>query len=271
MRKFWMVLLVVILGLAAGLGAGYGVSLLIRDRNASLVDTAGSNWRIAPQWQKGAAPYVSPDEDDDGGITGWQKRGYCLPPGQQKKMGDRMLPRIGNNGERGRWMMRVPQTENDSAQKMTAEQVIQMAQSIVADEDNLKIGKVMEFERGFYVEILEKDTGRGAYELLVGGYGRRVGRSMPMMWNLKYGPRASGSAVDNTVSQSDAQTAAQALLDGQSDGCTIQSGTSFYGYYTFVYACDGQTTGLVRMNGLTGTVRLHEEFGKFISMVEVTQ
>ena len=128
----------------------------------------------------------------------------------------------------------------------------------------------MEFENNFYVLVTEKESGRGAMELLVdplsGAVFAEPGPNH--MWNSKYGMRmhTSTTAGENSISLQDAQTKAQTALDKEVTGASVNAdGTSFYGYYTFDYSVDGKVAGMLSVNGKTGQVWLHTWHGNFVS------
>lgn len=162
---------------------------------------------------------------------------------------------------------------------------------------NLAVKEIMEFQYNFYVIYYEKDTGRGAFEMLIwrelppsgmmgGGmmYGRvTVGVMMPepgpnMIWNTKYSPMNNGmmgyygSQWSSTmrVSQDEAATLAQSYLSANFANAKVEMGTRFYGYYTFDFTVNGKIAGMLSVNGSTGQVWYHSWHGDFIQEVEFT-
>lgn len=140
--------------------------------------------------------------------------------------------------------------------------------------ENLKIAEIMAFENNYYISVIEEDTGRGAFELLVDPYTSRVmfEPGPNMMWNLKYGHMRmrSNEEGDNTISLDEAVTLAQTTLEKEVPGATISpNGTSFYGYYTFDYEDEGEIMGMLSVNGFSGKVWIHNWHGKFIEEKEV--
>ena len=143
-------------------------------------------------------------------------------------------------------------------------------------DPNLKISEVMEFQENFYAIASEKDTGKGAMELLVN---KVTGSVFPeygpnMMWNTKYSPMArmmggywggapSGQA---TVTADQAKSDAQKWLDSNMSGSTTGDIDTFYGYYTFHTEQAGKITGMLSVNGYTGQVWYHTWHGAFILM-----
>ncbi len=149
----------------------------------------------------------------------------------------------------------------------------------------------MEFQNNFYIIYYEKDTGRGAFEMLIWkqaspyGYGMMGWRAaygviVPepgpnMMWNTKYSPMANGimgygyeASSTMTVSQSNAEQYAQAYLDANFQNAKTGMATQFYGYYTFDFTVNGQIAGMLSVNGYTGQVWYHFWHGAFVQEVE---
>ena len=65
-----------------------------------------------------------------------------------------------------------PGSPDQSGTRFTIEDVQTKLESYLADDSNLELAEIMEFEQNFYAVVLEKDTGRGAMELLVDPYTR---------------------------------------------------------------------------------------------------
>jgi len=164
---------------------------------------------------------------------------------------------------------------------------------------NLVVSHVMEFSNDTYVVVKEKDTGKGAFELLVTPYGI-TWEPQAMMWNTKYGhmagwsvpggfscpvaglgggyPRARAWSRGSTpvtepgtqpapavLTLSEAQTAAQQYLDQAFPGAKVSEGTEFYGYYTFDFDREGQVAGMLSVNAYTGRVWYHSWHAQFIA------
>jgi len=165
---------------------------------------------------------------------------------------------------------------------------------------NLAIKEIMEFQYNFYIISYEKDTGRGAFEMLIwkqappygmmggsygmagmmGGYGG-VGVIMPepgpnMMWNSKYSYMSSGMmGVSNqlpstpAISNDKASQLAQEYLDANFNNAKVEMGTQFYGYYTFDFTVNGKIAGMLSVNADSGQVWYHSWHGAFIQEVEL--
>jgi hypothetical protein len=211
-------------------------------------------------------------QDQDRSYGPWAGGGMMnFPSNQQQGQYQQTGPQYGGG------MMDRP-ANNSSAntgERISLDDAYTKAEAYVATlGSNLKIAEIMEFQNNFYVVVTESDSGRGAMELIVDPYTGSVSREQgaDMMWNLKYGGMgmmAAQTATDNTLTLDEARTAAQTALDESGKNAVLNDGGySFYGYYTFDYSIDGQTTGMLSINGLTGQVLYHTWHGTFISEKE---
>ena len=146
---------------------------------------------------------------------------------------------------------------------------------------DLGVKEIMEFSQNYYVRVQEQSTGINAFELLVD---RSTGQVSPepgpnMMWNTKYGMTiGSGMMMGRgtsypisarmSVSVQDASQYAQKWLDQNFRGAEMEEAFSFYGYYTIDFSRNGQTIGMLSVNGYNGDVWYHTWHGEFIRMVE---
>ena len=124
-----------------------------------------------------------------------------------------------------------PQTQ-PTGERITLDQALAAAQDAIKGETNFSVKEIMEFENNFYVLVTEKESGRGAMEPLVNPLSGAVfpEHGPNHMWNSKYGMRmhASTTAGENSISLPDAQTKAQAALDKEVTGATVNAdGTRF--------------------------------------------
>ena len=187
-------------------------------------------------------------------------------------------------GMMGAW---TPSAELAPAgETLTLDESVSVADAYLAawDNSNLVLGEVMQFDNHFYAEVMEVDSGRGAFEFLIDPVsGSVVLEPGPnMMWNLRYGMHAgyenqtgarwttpaSSDGVDMSVSVEEAHTAAQEYLDVNHPGLTASSEDveAFYGYYTLHILEDGQVVGMLSVNGYSGQVWLHSWHGNFVAM-----
>jgi hypothetical protein len=137
-----------------------------------------------------------------------------------------------------------------------------IAQTYIASNPNLAVAQVEEYSQNFYAQVAEKDTGAGAFELLINKVTGAVGPEMGpnMMWTTKYGPISNGmmSFLNTTtpttnmpVNTSAAQANAQQYLTTNIPGATTGDVTTFYGYYTIEILNNGATYGMLSVNGYT--------------------
>lgn len=150
--------------------------------------------------------------------------------------------------------------------------------------ENLEVEEIMIFSNHAYAEIVETDTGIGAFEVLVDPLNGAV---LPepgpnMMWNLKYGMHGGGGMMggfgynrfggasadaEMTVGPEEAVELAQAYLDAHYPGLQVDDhADTFYGYYTLHTLEDGQIAGMLSVNGYSGDVFPHTWHGDFIEM-----
>jgi len=169
--------------------------------------------------------------------------------------------------------------------------------------DDLELHEVMIFDNHAYAEVVETSTGIGALEVLVDPASLAVfpEPGPNMMWNLKYGHMAGvgmmggmmgnsgwsgwggmmgtgrrlrgltipSNSADMPVSPAQATEAAQSYLDSYLPGSQVEEEVDpFYGYYTLHIERDGQTVGMLSVNGYTGQVFPHTWHGDFLEMSE---
>ncbi len=141
---------------------------------------------------------------------------------------------------------------------------------------NLQLGEVMEFASNYYAQVVEKDTGVHAFELLVDKNSGAVFPEMGpnMAWNTKYGMmggmmgggRGFGQTASPkmSVSPEQAQALARQYLKNQGLPLDVDMPDQFYGYYTLHTLRDGAVEGMLSVNGYTGEIWYHTWHGPFI-------
>ena len=182
---------------------------------------------------------------------------------------------------------------------------IEEAETAVTDylatrnEDNLALGEIMIFDNHAYAQIINENTEKGAFEVLVdpvtGSVSAEPGPNM--MWNTEYGLDMQNmmgggnvgmmgrgmmndgqfgsmmgrfgytpdAAIDVTTDE--AVNLAQEYLDAYLPGKTAdETADEFPGYYTLHVLEDGETIGMLSVNAYTGQVFLHHWHGQFIEM-----
>lgn len=193
-------------------------------------------------------------------------------------------------------MVHYTRQAQTAATAITLDQATSIAQQYLSTtrNSNLGIKEIMDFQNNFYVMYYEKDTGMGAFEMLIWkqtppqgmgmGTGMMVGVIMPepgpnMMWNTKYSfGGMMGRGMMNTVGQSvspmtigkeKALQLGQAYLNASLNDATVEEdSTQFYGYYTIDFTINGKTAGMLSVNGYTGQVWIHSWHGGFIQEVQ---
>jgi len=138
-------------------------------------------------------------------------------------------------------------------------------------DKNLTLDETIRFTNGYYALVKEKDTGMGAFELLVDQYSGAVfGEPGPnMMWNDEYGPMnyGLGSSSAPWISSEDAKTALAAYLKAHGDASSYDFDLDeFYGYYTIDFSKDGAIAGMASVNAVTGEVWYHMWHGAFVAI-----
>lgn len=144
---------------------------------------------------------------------------------------------------------------------------------------NLAIEEIIIFDNNAYARIIEKDTGFGAFGLMVDPAKLQVSAEPgpDMKWNLKYSAGVTGgsgtasakitSPDKMTITPAAALKAAQEYLTKNLPGYSLdQKTSSFYGYYTVNYLKDGKFEGMLGVNGLTEEVLPYTWHGVYVEM-----
>jgi len=174
-----------------------------------------------------------------------------------------------------------PPSQGATGQRLSIDQVQQIVENYAAGlGNNFEIHEIMEFQQNFYVIAVERDTGIGAFELLVNPY---TGLVTPepgpnMMWNTKYGMHAqmmgqwTTPTADLPITPAQAKQAALNYLQAYfGEAVEVKEPMPFYGYYTLDFGVDGRTYGMLSVNGYTGQVWYHQWHGQFIQERELTE
>jgi len=204
-------------------------------------------------------------------------------------------------GMMGQW---YGQSRTQTSAPITLERAKAIAEQYLVSlgDSNIAIKEIMEFENNFYVIYYEKDTGMGAFEMLIWkqapprgmmGGGMGMGGGMMgnsaiagvitpepgpnMMWNTKYsmmrgmmGSRwQAGSSNRATLTEEDAKSVAEKYLSQNSPGAHVEGIVHFYGYYTVDFEKDGRILGMLSVNEYSGDVWYHSWHGAFIQEIEL--
>ncbi len=246
MRKVVIAVLVVVIGSGLGLGAAWGVGQLVR----------------RPAWTAG------PGMMGAYGRNGAARQGPGMMGGYGWNGTGRQGPGMMGGGMMGSWNY-----GSVSGQRLSLDQIQERAGQYATNTgQNLEVAEVMEFSNNFYAVIREKDTGRDAFEILLDPYsGAITAEPGPnMMWNAKYGHMGGWAGGDNTLSLAQVRDLAQKALDANVPGAKVhEDARVFYGYYTFDYDVNGQTAGMLSINGVTGASWLHTWHEQFIAEKEL--
>jgi hypothetical protein len=145
---------------------------------------------------------------------------------------------------------------------------------------NLVVKQVEEYTNNFYVQVNDKNTGNGAFELLINKYTSSIYPEMGpnMIWNTQYGMMRSGilGGVFGTPTTTMSVTATQATTDAQQyltaylPGTTTGDVTTFSGYYTIEVVNGTTPFGMLSINGYNGQVWYHTWHGAFIQELQVS-
>ena len=186
----------------------------------------------------------------------------------------------------------------ENVEPLTMEEVDEAIHKYLEDysNENLVLGEIMIFDNHAYAQIIEKDTGIGATEVLIDPRTLSVfpEQGPNMMWNLKYSSMGgagmmngtgmmSGLNLDNfkesnisaeeiedmPVSSDQAVESAQAFLDQYYPGTEADKHADrFYGYYTIHVVQEDGVVGMLSVNGFSGQVFYHNWHGEFLEMSE---
>ena len=207
----------------------------------------------------------------------------------------------GFDGMMGGGMMVNPNNPFYTApQPLTLDEASAVLNAYLADlnDANLAYQDVMIFDNHTYAQIVEKDSGTGVMEVLIDPTTKAVYPEMGpnMMWNQKYGMMSgygrygmmggmmgsfsngpannfnfgnTNSPAEVTVTPEQAVTAAQSYLDTNfaTAGLTAdEHADPFYGYYTLHVIRDGETVGMLSVNGYSGAVWPHTWHGQLLTV-----
>ncbi len=264
--------ILIVLGVVVLAGAGFALW-----RTSSHGTTAGYPADVAIRNNGGMMGYANPNAQRFPGGPGMMGGDYGMGSGSVEGYGGMM----GNS--------RVTSDTRSLSVDEAREAVESYLASFTGGDADLDIEEIMVFSNNAYAIVVEKDTGIGAFELLVDPETKAVFPEYGpnMMWNQKYGMMMGGSGIGVTmggfgsgpaasagrpagmsVSPDEALKAAQRYLDRNSPGVKVSDEiTAFYGYYTIDLEKDGRIVGMLSVNGSTGEVFPHTWHGDFVEMV----
>jgi hypothetical protein len=215
--------------------------------------------------------------------NGWMMGGYDRNSNRYAPGG--MMGGSGGYGSAGGMM---GGNTYSNAAPATIDQMMTASQTYIDNSGlpGLEVSEIMIFDNNAYAIVLEKDTGLGAFELLMNS-GSQIAfleYGPNMMWNLKYGAMSNGGmmggygggmmggysnqadfSADMPVTKEKAFTIAQAYLDQYLPGRIVaEDSTQFYGYYSMDFEKDGVVAGMLSVNGYNQQVFPHNWHGTFI-------
>jgi hypothetical protein len=216
--------------------------------------------------------------------------GFGGGPGDSQGYG--MMGMMGRGGMMGGGMMWNNNSPFFAVKPLTIAEATEAVNTYLANlnDSNLELHEIMIFDNHAYAEVVEIDTGVGAMELLIDPTTKTVYPEMGpnMMWNLKYGmmsgfggygmmgrmmgyPTPAEPSAELPVTPAEAIEAAQTYLDTYLPDSRLtveEEAEPFYGYYTLHVSRDGETVGMLSVNGYTQQVFLHTWHGKLLEMSE---
>ncbi len=190
-------------------------------------------------------------------------------------------------------------TPSTSGTGLTINDAATIAQNYVTQlgNSNLSVSEVDEYSQCFYAQVIEKNTGAGAFELTVNKTTGAVAAEQGAMieWNTKYGINSKGMmgylttgtsggmmgtggmmtwlrgtpTTNMAVTMDQAKTDAQQYLNANYPGTTIGETTTFYGYYTMHVLKGNNIYGMITVNGQTGQVLYCSWLGTFMQRMVI--
>lgn len=203
-------------------------------------------------------------------------------------------------GMMGRWFSYNDSSQTNNGKKLSIDQIKTDANDFIKSYgSNLEISDIFVYkDTDYYVSIQEKDTGKGAMELLVNPYSGQVYPEYGpnMMWNEKYstgggyGMMGNGrynmmggpgrynyynnnynnnrTSTKQIESDQAIKIADQYVKDKlEKDYSVTGDGHEFYGYYTFHIKKGDNTVGMLSVNYHTGAVWYHDWHGELEQVI----
>jgi len=174
----------------------------------------------------------------------------------------------------------APYTYTGTQLNITTAKTIAQNYVTATGNSDLTVKHVEEYQANYYIQVNEKSTGNGAFELLINKYTGSIYPEMGpnMMWNTKYGMMRSGAlsgifgtpTTTMTVTATQAQTDAQQYLNTYLPETTTGDVTTFYGYYTIEVVNGTTPYGMISINGYSGQVWFHTWHGAFVQELDVS-
>lgn len=288
-RKIFSIIGLIILGiLLFGAGVWFGQTRAI-----------SANWQ--PGWMMGNTNNAAQPDYGRMGSPGMMNSGMMNGASMMNGQYNNMM----GNGQYGAGMMGMMTGFSglSDVEPLTIEEAETAVNNYLStlNQDNLALGEIMIFSNHAYAQIVDNDTGQGAFEVLVDP---ATGNVFPepgpnMMWNTDYGMMGGqhgemmhimggssqgmmggqhGGMMGNgyqanideiSVTDSEASDIAQVYLDDALPGTVANDhADTFPGYYTLHVERESDVIGMLSVNAYTGDVFLHHWHGDFIEMAE---
>lgn len=137
------------------------------------------------------------------------------------------------------------------------------------DRWGLHADEVMQFDNGFYVELVDR-AGNRATEVLVDPQSGAVQIEWgpAMMWNTRFGMHPVPGGQPTTVSPDQARHIADQWLRDNRPGEHAGEAESFPGHYTLHTLRGSQVVSMLSVQATSGAVWYHSWHGRFIRMQE---
>ena len=167
-------------------------------------------------------------------------------------------------------------TGQASGKAISIDRAVGIAQNVAGNyaDRSLAVDEVIEFKNNFYASVRERDSGVGAFEILINRYSGSVSQEPGpnMMWNTAYGMMARGGMMgvvaqpnaNMTITKERAVSVAQGWLDRNQAGDVARPADPFHGYYTVDFEKGGNLVGMLSVNGYSGQVWLHTWHGGYV-------
>jgi hypothetical protein len=186
----------------------------------------------------------------------------------------------GCGGNRGSFGSIARPDYTDTGTQIEINTAVNVAQDYITatGNTNLVVTEVEEYTQNFYVIVKEKDTGIGAFELIVDKYTRAVGPEMGpnMMWNTKYSMHNgmmgyfTGSTTAAPITLEQVKSSAQQYLSTFYPLTSVGDVEAFYGYSHVEVMKSGEVYGMLSVNSYTGQVWYHTWHGAFVQEIDLS-
>jgi hypothetical protein len=138
-----------------------------------------------------------------------------------------------------------------------------------AQPRGLEVGEVMQFDNGFYAELVDP-AGDAATEVLIdpASGAVQIEWGPAMMWNTSYGMHQDRERPAATVDRQEARRIADAWLGDNRPGEHAGEAEAFPGYYTLHTLRGDRVVGMLSVHAISGAVWYHDWHGEFVDMQE---